>query len=93
MRQIRSIGMSLLMLMATTAWAANISGRWIGSLALAHSDQNLACAHLEQKGTVVTGSMGASDSNQFPLIRGRIVGDEVTMKARPGPAVLRLTMN
>jgi hypothetical protein len=84
--------MSLLMLLATTAWAADVTGKWQGSMALNDSNQDAACAHLKQNGAVITGTMGASDDNQFPLTNGHIDGDMVTIEARPGTSVLRLTM-
>jgi hypothetical protein len=92
MRHIRAMWVLLLMFVATSAWGADVSGRWAGSMALNNGENNPANAHLEQNGKVVTGSMGPSDEKQFPLTKGSIEGAQVTIEAKPGPKVLRLSM-
>lgn len=90
MRQIR--WRWLLMLIVSTAWAADVTGRWTGSMVLNDGNNSAAYLRLKQAGGVITGSQGPSDEHQFPITSGRIDGDQVTIKGRPGPAVLRLTM-
>lgn len=82
----------LLILVAATAWAADITGKWTGSMVMDNGDQGAACLRLKQAGGAVTGTEGPSDESQFPITTGRIDGDQVTIEARPGSAVLRLTM-
>jgi hypothetical protein len=92
MRYMKGLWVLLLMLVATSVWAADVTGKWTGSMVLNGGETDPANAHLKQNGSVVTGTMGPSDEKQFPLTRGSIDGDQVTIEARPGPKVLRLTM-
>jgi hypothetical protein len=84
--------MCLLMLVATTAWAADVTGKWTGSMVMDNGDQGAACLRLKQTGGAITGTGGPSEESQFPITTGRIDGEQVTIEARPGAAVLRLTM-
>jgi hypothetical protein len=92
MRHVQGIWIVMLILMATSAWAADVTGKWTGSMSLNDSNPDTACANLKQDGAVVTGTMGPSDDKQFPITRGRIEGEQVTIEARPGPSVFRLTL-
>jgi hypothetical protein len=82
----------LSMLMVSVAWSADVTGKWMGSMVLEDGNRGPAYLRLKQTGGVVTGSQGPSDEKQFPITSGRIEGSQVTTEARPGPAVLRLTM-
>ena len=92
MRQRIWIGMLGLVLMATSAWASDVTGKWMGSMVLNDGTSQPGCVHLKQNGTVVTGTMGPSDEKQFPITSGGVDGERVTIQAQPGPAVLKLTM-
>ena len=92
MRYLKGLWIVLLMFVATSVWAADVTGKWTGSMVLNTGGSDPANAQLKQNGNVVTGTMGPSDEKQFPLTSGRIDGDQVTIEARPGPSVLRLTM-
>ena len=85
-------GFALLVLLATTARAADVSGKWTGELVLDDGNSMTACVHLKQAGQAVTGTQGPSEDKQFPITRGRLEGDQLSIEAQPGPAVLRLTM-
>ena len=92
MRYRQGLWIVLLMLVATSAWAADVTGKWTGSMVLNAGRTDPANVHLKQDGNAVTGTMGPSDEKQFPLSSGRMDGDQVTIEAKPGPSVLRLTM-
>ena len=92
MRYLQGLWIVLLILVSTSVWAADLTGKWTGSMVLNSGETNPANAHLKQKGEVVTGSMGPSDEKQFPLTKGSIEGAQVTVEAKPGPKVLRLSM-
>jgi hypothetical protein len=92
MRHIRVMWILLLMLVTTSVWAADVSGKWTGSMVLNSGEADPANAHLKQNGNLVTGTMGPSDEKQFPLTKGSIEGGQVTIEAKPGPKVLRLSM-
>ena len=79
-------------LLASSAWASDVTGKWTGSMALNDGSSQPACAHLKQKGAVVTGTMGSSDEKQFPITSGGVDREQVTLQAQPGPAVLKLRM-
>jgi len=82
----------LFMIMVATAWGADVTGKWTGSMVRDDGVQDAACLHLKQTGGLVTGSAGPSDDSQFPITSGRVEGSQVTIEARPGPAVLRMAM-
>jgi len=85
-------GFGILILLAASAWCADVSGNWTGGLALDTGNHTAAYVHLKQDGNSITGTQGPSADNQFPITKGAIEGEQVTIEARPGPAVLRLTM-
>jgi hypothetical protein len=92
MRYLQGLWIVLLILVATSMWAADLTGKWTGSMVLNEGRTDPANVQLKQNGNEVTGTMGPSDEKQFPLTSGRMDGDQVTIEAKPGPSVLRLTM-
>lgn len=92
MRNIKGLWTVLALLVATSAWAADFTGKWTGSMALKNGEADPANVHLKQNGNVITGTMGPSDEKQFPLTKCSVDGDQVTIEARPGPKILRMTM-
>jgi hypothetical protein len=92
MRYLQGLSIVLLILVATSVWAADLTGKWTGSMVLNEGRTDPANVHLKQNGQALTGTMGPSDEKQFPLTSARIDGDQVTIEAKPGPSVLRLTM-
>jgi hypothetical protein len=85
-------GFSLFLLLASGAWGADVTGKWTGSLDLNTGNHGAAYVQLKQQGDTITGTQGPSEDRQFPITSGRIDGGQVTIEARPGAAVLRLTM-
>ena len=84
--------MGLFLLLATAAFGADVTGKWTGSLDLDNGNHGGAYVALKQQGSVITGTQGPSAASQFPITSGRIDGGQVTIEARPGSSVLRLTM-
>jgi hypothetical protein len=82
----------LALLLTATAWGSDVSGAWTGKLVLDTGNTMSAYVHLKQKGDVVTGTQGPSEDNQFPITTGRIDGERLVIEAKPGPAILRLSM-
>ena len=89
MRKMLAVGFLAL---APAVWAADVTGKWVGDMALNGGAAMSACVHLKQDGATLAGTEGPSEENQFPITRGRIEGEVVTIEAQPGPAVLRMTM-
>ncbi|MDR3698809.1 MAG: hypothetical protein P4L56_04180 [Candidatus Sulfopaludibacter sp.] len=85
-------GFGLFLLLASGAWGADVTGKWTGSLDLNTGTHGGACVLLKQQGGTITGTQGPSEAKQFALTSGRIDGGQVTIEARPGATVLRLTM-
>ncbi len=83
----------LAMLLTATAWGGDLSGKWTGEMVLDTGNTMPAYVHLKQEGDVVTGTEGPSEDKQFPITKGRIDGERLVIEAKPGPAVLRLSMN
>jgi len=82
----------LAIMIAATAWTSDVTGNWTGSMELNNGEHGGTYLILKQSDGEITGSMGSSQDKQFPLTLGRINGDVVTLEARPGAPVLRLTM-
>lgn len=76
----------------TMAFGSDVSGKWAGTMHLDNGKDGGASLHLKQNGSEITGTQGPSDEKQFPITKGRMDGDQVTVEAQPGPSVLRLTM-
>ena len=53
-------------LMALAAAAADVNGKWSGSLTTESGQPGTAFAILKQSGTAVTGSAGPDESQQWP---------------------------
>ncbi len=85
-------GLGLFLLLASAAFGADVTGKWTGSLDLDNGNHGGAYVALKQQGSVITGTQGPSAASQFPITSGHIDGQQVTIEARPGSAVLRLTM-
>ncbi len=83
----------MMMLVACTGLciAADVSGTWSGILSLGDREMP-GYMVLAQKGAVVTGTAGGSPDGQHPIEKGTAEGDQVTIEARPGPALLRFVM-
>jgi hypothetical protein len=90
MRKTQVFGLAVLL--TATAWGGDVSGKWTGGLLLDTGNHISAYVHLKQVGEEVTGTEGPSEDNQFPITTGRMDGERLVIEAKPGPAVLRLSM-
>jgi len=71
--------------------AADVTGTWSGILSLGNSEMP-GYMVLAQEGAVVTGTAGGGPDGQHPIEKGTAEGDQVTIEARPGPALLKFAM-
>jgi hypothetical protein len=92
MTQRRFLLFAMTLAMAASAWAADVTGKWAGSMTLNSGGDQPAFVTLKQSGEVVTGSQGPSEDHQFPITSGRFDGRQVTIEARPGAATFKLSM-
>jgi hypothetical protein len=62
----------------------NVTGSWSGSFSVAHQNgeakDSTAQLKLIQTGTDITGTVGPNEHEQFPIQRGKIEGDKITLE-------------
>ena len=92
MKQGRLLLLAAMLAMAASAWATEVTGKWKGSMTLESGGEQPALVMLKQSGEAVTGSQGPTEDHQFPITSGRFDGKQVTIEARPGAAVFKLSM-
>ena len=70
----------LVALVAMTAAAADVTGKWSGSFTLGEGggEGGTAFMVLKQSGTTLSGSAGATAEEQFPLENAKIDGNKIT---------------
>ena len=75
-------------LAAPVLLAATVTGMWSGTLEIRRPDgsgrRTPALVILKQDGETVTGSAGASESNQTPIRNGKVSGDRLTFEVESG---------
>lgn len=63
----------------------NVSGNWSGSVNITsptgETKDSTAFLMLKQTGGEITGSVGPSEGEQFPIKKGKIEGDKITLEA------------
>ena len=78
-------GVVLLAVGALTAVTdTNVTGVWSGSFrtSATHGDPREITAYLvlKQSGGEITGTVGPSEDQQFPIVKGKIEGDKITIE-------------
>ncbi len=81
----------MLMLCAGLCLAADVTGSWSGTLSLSNGEMP-GYMVLTQKGAEVTGTAGGRPDGQHPIEKGTAEADQVTIEAKPGPALLKFVM-
>ncbi|HKE23210.1 MAG TPA: hypothetical protein VKB88_12670 [Bryobacteraceae bacterium] len=86
----------LLAVFAVTAMAdTDITGKWTGSLNVTTPDgekNETAFLVLKQTGSDITGSVGPSEDQQFPIQKGKIEGDKITIEVDHGGHPIKLAL-
>lgn len=67
---------------AAAASAADVSGRWVGTMVAANGGPERFLLILEQNGTKVVGTAGASDADRHVLEKGAVEGDRLTFQVQ-----------
>jgi len=83
---------ALLALYAMTALAADVSGKWAGTMTPEGEDPSRGVLLLKQVGDSITGTGGPEDGDQIPIVNGKIDGDRVTFEIQH-PNGMTLKMN
>jgi hypothetical protein len=74
------LGTIWILFFAVTAIAADVSGRWVGTLVAANGVSERFLLILEQDGTKVTGTAGANELDRHPIEKGTCEGDRLTFE-------------
>lgn len=87
----------LLGVAALTAVAdTDITGKWSGSFDVTAPDggvkNSTAFLILKQAGSDITGSVGPDEDQQFPISKGKIEGDKITIEADHEGHTLKLAL-
>jgi hypothetical protein len=84
-RMIKRLGLPsiLLGLLVAPAWAANVTGAWTVKISKAEATIT-GKASLKQKGEMVTGWVGPSETDPIP-VDGILKGNTLTLKTHPQP--------
>lgn len=76
---------ALLLLFASTAMAADLSGKWSGSFRGEGSDHSIPqLLLLRQKGTTLSGTAGPNAGEQYPIENGRVEGNTASFQVTTG---------
>ena len=80
------IAVGTLLLALATGTAADVKGKWDGTVTAQRPDGTLnsdaALLILDQKDTAITGSIGGNESDQHPITSGTIEGNKVVIVAK-----------
>jgi len=64
---------------------ANVTGKWSGSFNATNPNgetkESTAVLMLKQNGADITGTVGPNEDEQFPIQKGKIEGDKITLQA------------
>jgi hypothetical protein len=62
----------------------NVTGKWSGSFNATNPNgetkESTALLMLKQNGTDITGTVGPNEDEQFPIQKGKIEGDKITLQ-------------
>jgi len=76
-------------LIAFTAAAADVSGKWSGTYTFENGDSGVAFMVLKQANSTVSGTAGPGEEQQWTVQNGKIAGDKLTLELQsPADGVL-----
>jgi hypothetical protein len=77
--------LAALVLLTISARAADLTGRWSGSLKVEGGDHDVPqCFTLRQQGKSLSGSGGPDAGEQYPIENGSVEGSEATFQVTTG---------
>jgi hypothetical protein len=78
----------LLLGLALSAAAADITGNWSGSFNITgpggETKESGALLVLKQNGSEITGTVGPNEDQRHPIAKGKIEGDKITLEIAEG---------
>ena len=95
----KTLLLSLLVLAALAGLAmadTNVTGNWSGSFNITNpngeSKDATAFLMLKQNGADITGTVGPNEDEQFPIQKGKIEGDKITLVAEHDGHTIQLNL-
>ena len=74
----------------------NVSGKWQGSFNAIDENgdvkESTALFVFKQAGSEITGTVGPTEEEQFPIQKGRIEGDKITLEADNNGQILKFNL-
>jgi hypothetical protein len=73
----------------------DVSGKWSGTFNMTGPDgdkDGTALLMLKQSGTDITGTVGPSEDEQFPIQKGTIEGNKITLEADHGGHTMKIDL-
>jgi hypothetical protein len=85
---------TLLILLASvfTLAAADVSGKWTGTLTPDSGAEGPALLILEHKGESLTGTAGPDEGQRFDILNGKVSGDKITFETDSGKSVMKFEL-
>jgi len=87
--KIRFLCAGLLLLLSSSAFAADLTGTWQVTISITAPDgttqKDLGVAVLQQAGNALTGSVGPDENRLSPISEGTIKDNKVIIKVSPRP--------
>jgi hypothetical protein len=81
--------------LVAAAAGTDITGKWSGSFDINGPDgvrNDTAFLILKQAGSEITGSVGPNEDQQFPIIKGKIDGEKITIEADHEGSTIKLAL-
>jgi len=74
----------------------DVSGKWSGSFNVTRPDgetkDDTALLVLKQNGSDITGTAGPNEGEQYPITKGRIDGNRITLEIRDDEKVIQMEL-
>jgi hypothetical protein len=78
-------GIAAFVLVTISALATDLTGNWSGSFKVDGGDHNVPqCFTLRQQGKSLSGSGGPDASEQYPIEKGSVEGNQITFQVTTG---------
>ena len=88
--------MLLLAVFARATTEQDVTGKWSGSFAPVgpngDSKESTAFLVLKQNGTEITGTAGPNEGEQFPIEKGKIEGNKITLEVNHEDHILKFAL-
>lgn len=86
----------LLAAFALATTEENVTGKWSGSFAPVGSNgetkESTAFLVLKQTGTEITGTAGPNEGEQYPIEKGKIEGNKITLEVNHDDHILKFAL-